>query len=154
MDKVIKLLREQMILCSRLSGIFGELSTAFKESRSGLDVTSAVQNIEMLMRDLSKNDTNTQELLKSIKADNLRSFVDNQSEGVERNVAERLLEQVGNLQNRLRHQITNVAHLMMNSKKFIDFNINVMAQTVADNTYGPGKELGQYQRRRVFDANA
>ena len=154
MDKVIKLLREQMILCKRLSEIFDELSTAFKEARSGLDVTTSVQNIEQLMSDLSKNDVSTKEFLQSVKAENLKSFIEMQPNGVERNVANSLLEQVGSLQNKLRHQITNVAHLMMNSKKFIDFNVNVMAQTVADNTYGPGSQLGQHQRRRVFDANA
>ena len=153
MDRVIKLLREQMILCSRLSGIFDDLSKAFKEARSGFDVTSSVQNIEILMRDLSKNDNAVKEFLQSVHIDNLKNFVDKQPDGVERNVANRLLVQVGNLQNRLRHQITNVANLMVNSKRFIDYNINVMAQTVADNIYGPGKELGQHQKRRVFDAN-
>ena len=154
MDKVIKLLREQMILCSRMSGIFDELNNAFKETRSGLDVTSSVQNIELLIRDLSQNDTSIQEFLKSVKVDNLKTFIEMQPEGTERSVASRLLTQVGNLQNKLRHQVTNSAHLMMNSKQFIDFNINVMSQTVADNIYGPGKQLGQHQRRRVFDANA
>ena len=154
MDKVIKLLREQMILCSRLSELFGELSTALKESRSGADVTSSVQGIEPLMMNLSKNDLKIQEFLKSAKFENVKTFVEAQSNGVERNVAERLLTQTNNLQNKLRHQITNVAHLLMNSKAFMDFNINVMSQTVANTTYGPGRNIGQHQKRRVFDANA
>ena len=154
MDKVIKLLREQMILCSRLNEIFNDLNTAFKEARSGFDVTSSVQKIEPLMRDLSKTDVGISEFLKSVNVDNLSTFVEMQPAGVERNVASRLLNQVGELQKRLRHQITNVARLMINSKKFIDYNINVMAQTVADDIYGSGRELGQHQRRRVFDANA
>ena len=154
MDKVIKLLREQMILCSRLSELFAGLSTALKESHSGTDVTSSVQSIEPLMLDLSKNDLNIQEFLKSSKVNNIKSFIETQPESVERGVVERLLTQVGNLQNKLRHQITNVAHLLMNSKAFMDFNINVMSQTVANNIYGPGRDLGQHQKRRVFDANA
>lgn len=154
MEKVIKLLREQMILCSRLSELFAGLSTALKESRSGTDVTSSVQSIEPLMLDLSKNDLNIQEFLKSSKVNNIKSFIETQPESVERSVVERLLIQVGNLQNKLRHQITNVAHLLMNSKAFMDFNINVMSQTVANNIYSPGRDLGQHQRRRVFDANA
>ena len=154
MDKVIKLLREQMILCNRLSGIFEELITALRESKSGPDVTSSVQSIEPLMLDLSKNDLKTEEFLKSAKVENLKIFVESQSTGIERNVAERLLIQVGNLQNKLRHQIVNSAHLLMNSKKFTDFHINVMSQAVADTTYGSGRKLGQHQKRRVFDANA
>ena len=154
MDKVIKLLREQMILCSRLNEIFNDLNTAFKEARSGFDVTSSVQKIEPLMRDLSKNDSAISEFLKSINVDNLSTFIELQSAGVERNVATRLLNQVVDLQKRLRHQITNAARLMVNSKKFIDYNVNVMTQTVADDIYNSGRELGQHQRRRVFDANA
>ena len=154
MDKVIKLLREQMILCSRLNEIFNDLKNAFKEARSGFDVTSSVQKIEPLMSDLAKNDTSINEFLKSMNVDNLAAFIESQPDSVERNVASRLLIQVGDLQNRLRHQITNVARLMINSKKFIDFNINVMTQTVADNIYNSGRELGQHQRHRVFDANA
>ncbi|MBR2180158.1 MAG: flagellar export chaperone FlgN [Selenomonadaceae bacterium] len=154
MDKVIKLLREQMILCSRLSEIFNNLSDAFKEARSGFDVTSSVQKVEPLMRDLSKNDSVISEFLKTMSVDNMKTFIEMQPAGVERDVANRLLNQVGELQKRLRHQITNVARLMTNSKKFIDFNINVMSQTVADDIYSSGRELGQHQRHRVFDAHA
>lgn len=154
MDRVIKMLREQMILCSRLSEIFDNLNNAFKEARSGFDVTSSVQKVEPLMRDLSKNDASISEFLKLVSVENLGAFIEQQPAGVERNVAERLLNQVGSLQKRLRHQITNVARLMVNSKRFIDYNINVMSQTVADDIYGAKRELGQHQRRRVFDANA
>ena len=154
MDRVIKMLREQMILCSRLSEIFDNLNKAFKEARSGFDVTSSVQKVEPLMRDLSKNDASISEFLKSVSVENLGVFIEQQPAGVERNVAERLLNQVSGLQKRLRHQITNVARLMVNSKRFIDYNINVMSQTVADDIYGSKRELGQHQRRRVFDANA
>ena len=154
MDKVIKLLREQMILCSRMTNILDDLNNAFKEIRSAVDVTSAVQNMEILMRDLSKNDAQINDFLKLENVENLKTFIEMQPEGTERSVASRLLTQVGNLQNKLRHQITSSAHLMINSKKFIDYNINVMSQTVANNIYGPGSELGQHQKRRVFDANA
>ncbi len=154
MDRVIKMLREQMILCSRLSEIFDNLNSAFQEARSGFDVTSSVQKVEPLMRELSKNDTSISEFLKAAKVENLGTFIEQQSAGVERSVAERLLNQVSGLQKRLRHQITNVARLMVNSKRFIDYNINVMSQTVADDIYGSKRELGQHQRRRVFDANA
>ena len=154
MDKVIKLLREQMILCSRMTNILDDLNNAFKEIRSAVDVTSAVQNMEILMRDLSKNDNQIKEFLKEENVDNLKIFIEMQADGIERNVANRLLNQVSTLQNKLRHQITNSAHLMMNSKKFIDYNVNVMSQTVANDIYGPGRDLGQHQKRRVFDANA
>ena len=156
MDKAIKLLREQMIICSRLNELFTGLNNALKESRSGSDVTSSVQSIEPLMKNLSDNDNKIQEFLKSIEVPNLKALIEAQPDGTERNVANSLLNKVWNLQKRLRHQITNVARLLVNSKSFIDYNINVMTQTVASNTYGPmgsNNNLRNVQKRRMFDAN-
>ena len=154
MDKVIKLLREQVILCSRLSELFGNLSDTLKHSTSGASVTTSVQSIELLMSNLSKNDLNIRELLKSYKITDLKTFVEANSNSIEGNVANNLLIKLGNLQKRIRHQITNVARLLINSKKFIDYNINVMTQTVASTTYGPASaNVGNLQKRRMFDAN-
>ena len=155
MDKVIKILREQMILCSRLSELFNGLDNALKDNSSGgANVTTSVQAIEPLMKDLSNNDIKIQEFLKSVKVSNLRAFVEAQPESIEHNVANGLLMQVGNLQKRLRHQITNVARLLVNSKTFIDYNVNVMTRTVASTTYGPpGANIKNQGGRRIFDAN-
>ena len=153
MESAIKLLREQMILCRRLSEIFEELSEAFKTGRSGADVTSAVQRIEPLMMELSKNDRQSQKFLKSSKAENLKSYIELKSDGAEKEVALKILAQTNSLQEKIRHQITNVARLMINSKSFIDYNLNVMSQTVANDTYGADSKLGQHQRRRVFSAS-
>ena len=87
------------------------------------------------------------------KVENLKIFIDKQPKSTENEVAVRLLAQVGTLQNRIRHQITNVARLMINSKTFIDYNLNVMSQAVANNTYGSDLKVGQHQTRRVFNAN-
>lgn len=156
MDKAIKLLREQMIICSRLNELFTELNNALKESRSGSDVTSSVQSIEPLMKNLSDNDNKIKEFLESIKVPSLKALIEAQPGGTERDVANSLLNKVWNLQKRLRHQITNVARLLVNSKSFIDYNINVMTQTVASNTYGPmgsNNNSRNLQKRRMFDAN-
>ena len=45
MDKIIKMLREQMILCSRLNELFSQLDTALKDNTSGAGVTSTVRAI-------------------------------------------------------------------------------------------------------------
>lgn len=153
MDRVIKLLREQIILCSRLSNLFEELSNALKQTRSALNIETSVKNVQSLMKDLSDNDNHIQEFLKSENVENLKIYIENQPESIERNVAVKILEQTNNLQKKIRHQITTVAKLMMNSQSFINFNLNVMAQTVADTTYGPSSNVGQYQRRHVFNAN-
>lgn len=154
MDKVIKILREQMILCRRLIDIFNGLNTAFKNNTSGLDITSSVQAMEPIMKDLSKNDIKIQEFLKSEKVNDLKTFIESQPDSIERNVADRLINQVSNLQNQLRHKTVMAASLLVNSKAFIDFNLNVITQTRASNTYGPpGTEMEHERKIRIFDAN-
>lgn len=154
MDKVIKMLREQMILCSRLTKLFDEIIAVLKNSDYSAGITSSVQAIEKLMRDLSKNDIEIQEFLSTSGAGDLKSFIESQAECVERSVAKRLIVQVGNFQKQLRQQIIDTAHLMVNSKTFIDYNFNVMTQAVANDIYGPpGAERAGMYKRRAFEAN-
>ena len=110
-----------------------------------------MQAIEPIMIELSKLDKNIQEFLKNINYDNVKDFVDSQSESIEKNVADRLLIQISNLQVKTRHQLVNSANLLVKSKKFIDYNVNVLSQTVSTNLYGPpGAESESPRRRRIF----
>ena len=154
MDKVIKMLREQMILCSRLIELFEKLNTALKENTSGAGVSSSVQAIEPMMMELSKNDVKVQNFLKTNDVPNIKEFIETQPESIERNVANNLLIKINDLQKRLQHQITNAAALLIKSKTFIDYNLNMMSRTVASNTYGPpGASAGSPIGRRMFDKN-
>ena len=154
MDKIIKMLREQMILCSRLNELFSQLDTALKDNTSGAGVTSTVQAIEPLMKELSGSDVKIQTFLKETNSDSLKNFIDSQPESIEHSVADRLLNQVSNLQMKLRHQIIMAASLLVKSKEFIDFNVNVISQTRASTTYGPpGAEIEHQRKIRIFDAN-
>ncbi len=154
MDKLIKILREQMILCSRLIEIFNGLNNALKDNATGIGVTPSVQAVEPLLKDLSKSEIKIQEFLKEKKVSDLKTFIDMQPEGVERSVSTRLISQVSNLQNQLRRKTVNAAGLLVSSKAFIDFNLNVISQTKASTTYGPpGSEIEHQRKIRMFDAS-
>ena len=154
MDRVIKNLREQLILCRRLNELLDELSDKLQKSTAGDGITSTVQAIETVMPEMSKADTKLQEMLRAESIDNLHSFIERQPDGVERNVAERLINQVGTLQMELQKRLFNAGTLLVNSKKFIDFNMNVMSRATAGTTYGRhGNQTGGSSGRRIFDAN-
>ena len=154
MDRVIKNLREQLILLRRLSGLLDELGSDLEQSTSGSGVTMTVQSIEGVMPELSKAEAELQELLRAESVDNINEFIMRQPQSVERDVASRLSTQVGNLQMNVRKKLVKVSTLLVNSKKFIDFSINVMSHASVGPTYGRhGTEPVARSGRRIFDAN-
>lgn len=154
MDRVIKNLREQLILLQRLNGLLNELSADLKQSTSGSGVSLTVQSIESVMPELSKADAKLQDFLRAESIDNLNDYIMRQPSSVERDVAARLSNQVGSLQMNVQKQLVKVSTLLVNSKKFIDFNINVMSNVAVGPIYGRhGSEPVARSQRRIFDAN-
>ena len=153
MEQAIKMLREQMILCKRLVELFDALRNELKNNSSGAGVTAAVQAIEPVMLKLSKQDKQIQEFLKSTQFANLQEFVAAQSESVEKNVAERLLSQNINLQKELNNKLEDSSRMLLNSKAFIDFTMNVMSRTTASDIYGPPGTAMRNNSQSIFRAN-
>ena len=154
MDEVIKNLREQLLLCRRLNELLVDLSGELKESTAGDGVTSTVQTIETVMPELAKADAELQKILRAAGVESLNAYIARQPGGVERNVAERLINQVGKLHLQLQKRLFNASTLLVNSKKFIDYNMNVVSRATAGTTYGRrGTETGGSSGRRIFDAN-
>ena len=154
MDRVIKNLREQLILLRRLNGLLNELSDDLKQSTSGSGVSLTVQSVETVMPELSEADAKLREFLRAESIDNLNDYIMRQPPAIERDVAARLSNQVGSLQMNVQKQLVKVSTLLVNSKKFIDFNINVMSNVAVGPIYGRhGAEPQARSQRRIFDAN-
>ena len=154
MDRVIKNLREQLILLRRLNGLLNELSDDLKQSTSGSGVSLTVQSVETVMPELSEADAKLREFLRAESIDNLNDYIMRQPPSIERDVAARLSNQVGSLQMNVQKQLVKVSTLLVNSKKFIDFNINVMSNVAVGTIYGRhGNEPPARSQRRIFDAN-
>ncbi len=154
MDKVIKNLREQLFLLRRLVELLDELISDLKQSSAGNGVTSTVQSIEAVMPELSKTDARLQSFLKSARIDNISEYIDRQADSVESAVARRLLSQVGALQPDVQRRLVTASMLLVNSKNFIDFNLNVMSAARVGPTYGKtGAAPSARSGRSIFNAN-
>ena len=151
MEEIIKLLRERIVFCERLSDLFDELSDLLKKNSAELNAT--VEKIMPIMQSLSKNDTSTQDFLKKFQIATPNEFIETQSSGIQREMAEKLLDKIIDLQFRLKRKTGEVNILLEKGKAFVDFNLNVLSQTAASNTYGSAAEKESRRGRKIFDAN-
>lgn len=153
MKEVIKNLREQLFLLRRLIELLDELIGDLRQSSSGDGVTSTVHSIESVMPELSKADVRLQEFLKATNVDSISAYIDRQADSVESSVARRLMDQVGALQPKVQRKLITASMLLVNSKKFIDFNLNVMSRASVGPTYGKSAMTTARSERSIFNAN-
>ena len=151
MDEAIKLLREQAILCSRLNELLDKLTDALKNFTHETPVI--VQEINPLVADLEKNSTATQKFLQAANFQNFGEFINAADDGVQKDVAERLLKKVVLLQDELAAGMKVAAGVLVNGSNFVNFNLNVLSQTSASPTYGAEATTATNSNRRIFDAN-
>ena len=151
MDEVIKLLRERTEVCKKLEILFNELNEVLKTKSSELN--ESVQKIIPVMQELSKNDSASQEFLKKVGVPSMGEFIAANSSGIQREMAENLLKEVSSLQENLKKHLGAVNVLLNKGKEFVDYNLNVISQTSASNTYGAATEKENRRGRRIFEAN-
>ncbi len=151
MDEVIRLLREETVLCSRLTELFAELKKVLTENSP--QVSDAVQKIEPVMRELSENELAAKKFLRSVNAKNFEEFVFSQQYSIQRELSERLLKQSASLHERLRNLVEETGRLLKTGRAFVDFNLNILSRTTTNNIYGATSETKSSGGRRIFDAN-
>ena len=151
MDEVIKILREQTVLCSQMPVLLKELIEVMKNNSP--DVQEPIGKIENLLREISESDIKTQEFLKSVGAANLKEYLAKQEKSVKRDVAEKLLNKSAEAQMKLQSQLMEVRMLLQKGKDFADFNFNIITKTAASETYGKKAQRDSQRTRRIFDAN-
>lgn len=151
MEETIKLLRERSVLCARLPELFDELLEVVKNNSP--DTQEIVRKIEAIIRDLSNNEQRTQKFLKSVKAKSLASYVSAQEKNIQRDVAEKLLRNIADSLLRLKNQSTGLNLLLQHAKKYIEFNLNMLARISASDTYGAEAQTTSQRSRRMFEAN-
>lgn len=151
MDEAIKLLRERSVLCAHLPELVNTLIEVVKKNSP--DVQELVRKIEAIMRDLSKNERQAQDFLKRVKAPSFAKFIAAQDNGIQRDVAEKLLQTTADAQRRLKAQSAELALLLQRGKDYVEFNLNILARISASDTYGAEAKTGSQRTRRMFDAN-
>jgi len=151
MDEVIKILREQTVLCAQMPTLLNELIKVMRENSP--DVQEPISKIENLMREISDSEKKTQEFLKGIEAANLKEYLSKQEKSVKRDVAEKLLKKSAEAQIQLQSQLIELRKLLRSGKDFAEFNLNILTQTAASETYGKGAQRDSQHKQRLFDAN-
>jgi hypothetical protein len=151
MEETIILLREQTIFCSRLLKLFADLTESIR--KNSLDMTEIVKQVEPVIMELSKNSLKSQEFLKKMNVANFNDFINSQPDGVQKDVAIRLLQHSDNLQAQLQRRTKTLKLLTNKGKAFVDFSLNVMSRASANTTYGAAAETGTQSGRRLFNAN-
>lgn len=154
MREAIKVIRKQMLLNTRLLELFEALREALRTDTSGKSVSRAVQQMEPLLSEFAKLEREQQKFLGERQKNNMWEFVQAQPSSVERDVALRLLQQLGDVQQRLRSESEESRLLLARSKEFVDFHMNVLSATQAGTTYGPQDAERERERgMRLFDQN-
>lgn len=151
MDELIKILREQTVLCAHLPALFDELIDIMKSNSPA--VQEPVRKIEAVMRDLDKNDQKAQAFLKRVKAPSFAEYLAAQDKNIQRNVAEKLLKKSAESQLRLKNQLTELKLLLKRGKEYVEFNLNILARISASDTYGATAQRESQRTRRMFEAN-
>ena len=151
MDEAIKLLREQAILCSRLLELLGKMSDSLKENSH--DIEELVQKMDPIVTDLSRNSNKAKDFLDKSNCKTFGEFINLADNGVQKDVANRLLKQITNLQEKMAYGMKLSAQLLVKGSEFINFNLNVLSQTSASPTYGAEAKTPTNANRRIFDAN-
>ncbi len=154
MEEVIKLLRQQMVIYSKLSALLESLKAALHQREDSRKVSDAVKQIERMYAELSRLQRQQEKFLKTGQKENMASFVQAQPASVERDVAMRLLLQVDALQKKMIGQSASAKELLRHSKEFMEYHINLISRARAEGTYAP-PEAGAAPggSRRMFDAN-
>lgn len=151
MDELIKILREQTVLCAHLPALFDELIDIMKKNSPA--VQEPVRKIEAVMRDLDKNEQKAQAFLKRVKAPSFAEYLAAQDKNIQRNVAEKLLKKVAESQLRLKNQVAELKLLLKRGKEYVEFNLNILARISASDTYGATAQRESQRTRRMFEAN-
>lgn len=152
MDETIKILREQAVLCAHLPELFDELIKIMQSNSP--DVQEPIQKIETTMRDLSRNEKQAREFLQRVKVASFAEYLAAQENNIQRDVAEKLLKKTADAQLRLRKQVTELKLLLQRGKQYVEFNLNILGQISASDTYGSSAQTDSRQSRRMFEANA
>lgn len=151
MDETIKILREQTVLCAHLPALFDELIDVMKNNSPA--VQEPIRKIDLVMRDLAKNEQKAQEFLKRVNAPSFAEYLAAQEKNIQRNVAEKLLKKVADSQLRLKNQVEELKLLLKHGKDYIEFNLNILARISASETYGATAQRESQRTRRMFEAN-
>lgn len=155
MQTMLPLLQQQLKLENEAVQKLDDLAQVLKEQSNGAGVREATAAIEPLLGQMDTLSQKQADYLAGAGAATVETWLAAQPPSAEHSMAGRLLAALAVMQTRLRQALTQARQLLQHSKAFIDFQINVMNQAQASDTYAPPGAATVENRRghRMFDAN-
>ena len=155
MNDAIRLLRAELLLMQECLDKLQRIKVILQENTNGAEVEAAVQAIQPILARLSLLDTRKREFLQRVGKTRMTAYAADQPDSVERNTVLHLLQQVQRSERSMRKELDDAKELLKRSKQFVDFHINVITQTAANDTDVPpgAAELENRRGVRMFDTN-
>lgn len=155
MQTMLALLQEQLKVENEAIQKLGGLAQVLKEQSNGAGVREATAAIEPPLHQLTALSDRQTAYLAGAGAATAQAWLQAQPASPERALAGRLMAALAVMQGRLQQALSGTQQLLDRSKAFIDFQINVMNQAQASDTYAPPGAATVENRRghRMFDAN-
>lgn len=155
MSDAMKLVQAQKILSVQCLEKLRAITKALQKNSNGIGVTDAVQAMEPALAKLGRLEKLQAEFLAKSGQKRLADCVDAMPDAAGKETIAKLLAEVQDLEKSLQKELAVTQTLLKRSKEFIDFHINVMTQTAANDTYAPPGAAEVENRRgiKMFDAN-
>ena len=155
MNDAIRLLRAELLLSQECLDSLQKIKRALQDNTGGGTVTEVVQSILPTVNKLNLLDKRKREFLQQAGKKWMMAYVADRPDSEERDTVLHLLQKVHQSEDQMRKELDNTKELLRRSKQFVDFHINVMTQTAANDTYVPpgAAELENRRGIKMFDTN-
>ncbi len=154
MDEVVRLLRAQILISNTCLEKLKAIKTTIQAENKGANIAAAVQDMEPALLEMGKLEKRKQEFLVKNKASSLQAVLAQQPHSDARNIAVHLLHRAQEFEDSLVREVASTRFLLEKGKKYVDFNINVMTQTVASDIYNQDAAESESRRGvKMFDSS-
>ena len=155
MNDAIRLLRAELLLSQECLDRLQRLKRALQENADGADTAEAAQAMLPALNKLNLLDKRKREFLQQIGKMRMTAYAADGPDSEERDTVLHLLQKVHQSEDQMRRELSSTKELLERSKQFVDFHINVMTQTAANDTYVPpgAAELENRRGIKMFDTN-
>lgn len=141
MNDAIRLLWAERLLNQECLDRLQDLKHALQENTDGAEVTEVAQAIQPTLNKLKLLEKRKHEFLQQAAKTSMIDYGMDQSDIKERDTVLQLLQNVHQGESQMRRELDSTKELLKRSKQFVDYHINVMTQTAANDTYVPRERL-------------
>ena len=154
MQEFIQFLRQQLVLCLRLLELSGQQREALIHTTAPA-VRRLTKEIETVIIDLNLLEKKKRGFLQQQGARDDTSWLASQIDGLEKNMAAKLLSKVQKALSQLKNLSEDNKQYLEKNMSYINYNINVLTGTAAGVTYSAAEAggVGTLTGTKMFEAN-